>query len=314
MKSAYSTYSTKGWKVFKLLYPGKTEGEYCRFAAMTWLAACARSQHKCNGNMSWDRDSVYVDNALEFLWKFRRVTHYFLAPGVAEFCVSSVKEFSVDYCKRLPFCAPVMAPPNRCGFRYCAPVDICPPGTIQGGFAVHFPVKERQRSVMVIPDAFIPAPYKPSANTNDGDDYIALHYYFIANDGEDTLLMQPTADFICGNEGAKWIAGLVFGLSLYMDAFPDVVVEAGTESIHQINHYDGARRVICRNEIVDEEHLHSVSPHWRRGHFRLLSSERFVHKKGQTVYVRGTFVKGMAYDVLDDDPASSAVSVGAQIC
>ena len=135
-----------------------------------------------------------------------------------------------------------------------------------------------------------------------------MHYYFIANDGEDTLLMQPSANLreFGSDAGTYWLTKLVFGLSLYMDAFPDAVVEAGAENVHRIKHYDGARHIVNRNEIVDEEHRHSVSPHWRRGHFRLLTSAKFVRKQGQTVYVRGTFVKGKAFDVMEDAPACTA--------
>lgn len=83
--------------------------------------------------------------------------------------------------------------------------------------------------------------------------------------------------------------------------FKRIYVDAGSDGVHQIKHYEGERHIVNRNEIVDEEHSHSVSPHWRRGHFRLLSSEKFIRKHGQTVYVRGTFVKGKAFDVLDEE-------------
>ena len=304
-KTAYSTYSTRAWPIFKRVFPHRTERDYCEFASRMWVTACGRSVPSAKV-MQWDRDSIYVDNVLEFLWRFRKVTHYFLAPGVADFCVSSVKEFSEDYCKRLPTCEPVDAPCSRPEFPFYASLSFFhkgPPDKVQGGFAFHFPAKERQRSVMVIPDAWIPVPPKAIQNNPTGNGG-AMHYYFVANDGEDTLLMQPVVNLIEfeSNAGTDWLAKLVFGLSLYMDAFPDAVVEAGAENIHQIKHYDGARHIVNRNEIVDEEHRHSVSPHWRRGHFRLLTSAKFTRKQGQTVYVRGTFVKGMAFDVLDDVP------------
>ena len=115
-------------------------------------------------------------------------------------------------------------------------------------------------------------------------------------------MLQENAQRTFFVPGSDKMARLLFGLSLYMDAFPDAVVEAGADSVHQIKHYSGARHIVNRNEIVDEEHRHSVSPHWRRGHFRLLTSAKFIRKQGQTVYVRGTFVKGKAFDVVDDAP------------
>lgn len=303
MKTAYSTYSTKYWPIFKRLSPTRSERDYCEMASRIWLMACDRAP-KGRAGMFWERDSVYVDNALEFLWRFRKVTHYFLAPGVADFCVSSVKEFSEDYCKRLPSCDPVDAPCARQEWAFLASLSFFHKGTeakVQGGFAVHFPSKERQRSIMVIPDAWIPVPPAavPDNPTGGGG---ALHYYFVASDGENVLMMQPSASIseFGSDEGLNWMAKLIFGLSLYMDAFPDAVVDADDSSVHRINHYDGGRRVVNRNEIVDEERRHGVSPHWRRGHFRLLTSAKFVRKQGQTVYIRGTFVKGKAFDVLDD--------------
>jgi len=237
------------------------------------------------------------------------VSHYFLAPGVSDFCVSSVKEFSEDYCKRFPPCDPVSAPSYNWQYPFAGTLEHFNQGSrdkVQGGFAVHFPAKERQRSIMVIPNAFIPIPANAIPNNPTGRPGI-LHYYFCAGDGEDTLLMQARGGKVLKSDfgsdaGTDWIAKLVFGLSLYIDAFPDAVVEAGAENIHQIKHYDGARHIVTRNEIVDEEQQRSVSPHWRRGHFRLLASAKFVRKQGQTVYVRGTFVKGKAFDVLDDAP------------
>jgi hypothetical protein len=262
--------------------------------------------------MHWDRDSAYVDNVLEFLWRFRSVQHFFLAPGVAAFCADSVKEFSEGYCKSLPPCEPVAAPCSGPDLAFAAPLSYFGAGAadkIQGGFAIHFPASERQRSVMVIPDANLPVP--PNAIPNNPQGLCGIvKYYFVASDGENSVLMQtrtPT-EFSADCDGARWIARLVFGLSLYMDAFPDAVVNAGADSIHHIKHYEGHRILVARNYIIDEEHTHSISPHWRRGHFRLLRSETFVHKRGQTVYVRGAFVKGAAFDVLDDVPTLNRAS------
>jgi len=271
MKQAYSTYSTNCWPMFKQAFPKKTEIDFCRFASRIWLNAC-RNAPQFTDSMQWDRDSLYVDMETEFLWRFRKITHYFLSPGVADFCVSSVKEFSEEYSKRLPVCDPVDGP-SGLDFPFVAPLSYFYIGAkdkIQGGFAVHFPVKERIRSVMVIPDAYIPVPPNGLSNNATGQGGM-LRYYFVANDGDDTLLMQQNSDFkeFGSDDGTLWLGKMVFGLSLYMDAFPDSVVKADAENIHQIKHYEGCRHVVNRNEIVDEEHRHSVSPHWRRGHFRL---------------------------------------------
>ncbi len=287
VKTAYSTYSSDIWAVFKSLYPAKTESEFGSFCNRVYDRSL-RAVSEGQSIETCDPDLVAAVAGCLFLWKFRSIEHFFLAPGVAEFCASSVKEFSHDYCKRLPACKSVNGPGQTTQ-------------TQQGGFAIHFPAKERQRSVMVIPDALLPTWGNDQAHA-------FKRYYFVANDSEDTVFMQQsTPDEIFNGEPQQaWLAKLVFGLSLYMDAFPDAVVEAGAENIHQIKHYDGARHIVNRNEIIDEEQKHSVSPHWRRGHFRLLASAKFVRKQGQTVYVRGTFVKGKAFDVMDDTPSGAA--------
>lgn len=52
----------------------------------------------------------------------------------------------------------------------------------------------------------------------------------------------------------------------------------------------------------------TVTPHYRIGHFRLLSSERYVNKQGQTVFVRPCFVKGVAETVQDDQCMPQVIS------
>jgi hypothetical protein len=87
-------------------------------------------------------------------------------------------------------------------------------------------------------------------------------------------------------------------LSLYLDAFPDSIIPGHHEDIADFNYYPGTWNIVTANDIVNEEITRSVDPHYRKGCFHVLRSERFVRKKGQTIWVRGTFVKGTALDVL----------------
>jgi len=50
----------------------------------------------------------------------------------------------------------------------------------------------------------------------------------------------------------------------------------------------------------------SPEGHFRRGHFRVLKSERFVNKRWQSVFVRQTFVGGEAKTVLSPEQAQEA--------
>jgi len=289
MKQQYSTFSIphKNKKVRKFM-AGLSEAEYCQFVGKMWQMNLEKMPQY---GMVWDRDSTYADTVLNFLWKYRNIQHFFLAPGVAEFCAASVKEFSPDYCKRLPKCDPVDPPKNPAPWVVVVDDDM----KMRGGFAIHFPTSERSRSLIVLPDAEIPLPNVKCY----------MRYFFSATDGVDTVLMQrENADaFWDGIDGgAAWIARVIFGLSLYMDAFPDAVIPASSDDVKHIGYYAGVKACVSRNEIVAEESRHGVSPHWRRGHFRILVSEQFTRKQGQTVYVRGTFVKGKAFEVLDDAP------------
>jgi hypothetical protein len=293
MKHQYTTFTLAHFSKEQRKYiSGLSERDYFSTFGTAWKRLCEKST---SAGLAWDRETTYIDAILYFMWKYRKITHYFLAPGVASFCTSSVKELTPDFCKRLPECEPVDPPENSLPMVVVVGDDM----KMRGGFAIHFPTSERKHSIMVLPNSEIPHPGQKAI----------YRYFFAASDGIDTVLMQKENfdSFWDGvDRGAHGMARLVFGLSLYMDAFPDAVVEASGEDVKHIGYYSGQRRTVTPNEIVDEERRHGVSPHWRRGHFRVLASERFTRKQGQTVYVRGTFVKGKAFAVLDDAPPCKA--------
>lgn len=52
-----------------------------------------------------------------------------------------------------------------------------------------------------------------------------------------------------------------------------------------------------------ENYLHEnrdVSPHLRSGHFRYLGSEYFSKKRGRTIFVKSSFVKGHAKTIISE--------------
>jgi hypothetical protein len=174
-----------------------------------------------------------------------------------------------------------------------------------GAFAVHFPSKEKTRSIIVIPNAVIRYNLPTNRRFVDGKP-AGNPYYFVCTDGEDVLLMpiEEKKPFPC--EGSENLARLVFGLSLYMDAFPDAVSISKDGNTLHLSGYSkrnpSRKMIVKRSQIIDEEDRNSVSPHWRRGHFRILNSARFTKKNGQTVYVRGAFIRGRSFDVMSDAP------------
>lgn len=274
--TSYSTYPrTAVWKSFAMRFPKKTMSDFAVFQNAVqdeW-----DKKPPINGFDAFLVMGVQV--VAEAIWRFSEMDHYFLAPGVTAFVTGAVKDFSSEYLKRLPECKswPYLGGPEMCS----------------GGFAIHFPAKERQKSLIVIPKARF---YTSKAKT------MTEGFEFVVTDGHKMVLANPCNIDKGDDEEYTFIAKVVYGLSLYMDAFPETVVPAGSDTVHNIKHYHGPQKTVARNSVVEEEERRGVSPHWRRGHFRLLTSERFVRKQGQTVYVKGTFVNGKAYDVLDDSP------------
>lgn len=314
MKTAYSSWTHPHWRYFKQAFPQRDEAAFVAYHEMVWTDCLIRLSRDHGTSaldptiMLFDRDSLQLVAHCMFLWHFRPINHYFLAPGVADFCASSVRELSADYCKRLPLCEPADAPRQCHAFSpYLAtfpkvqigapavPISNLDWSKMTGGFAVHFPTAERRRSIMVIPDFCVRTPEH------------LMHYWAGLDDGEDCALLHPDSRALTVTDG-DWMCRVVFGLSLYMDAFPDAVVPSARDIVAHDHWYAGAHHVINRTKAVDEERRHLVSPHWRRGHFRLLSAPRFVHKHGQTVWVRGTFVLGHAIDVLGDTPALTVMA------
>lgn len=309
MRVVYSKFSSTLWDAFREDHKDRSESTFSAWPFSSFARQSGDGISAINH---------YTQYNTEFIYRFRPVTHFFLSPGISDFCVSNVKSLTQDYCKRLPYCVPVAAPysPRR-PHEIIHPLSYYGKGEsdkIQGGFVVHFPRSERDRSVVVIPNALYPNPITKRIEGGVGD-YVQI--FFAANDGQHSLLINENVtegDFFSPHNALQtsgcrgstiWLAKLIFGLSLYMDAFPDAVVEATGEMVHKVKHYKGNRNYVGRSTFMDEDVRHSVSPHWRRGHFRLLTSEKFIHKQGQTVFVRGSFVKGKAFDVLDDAPGAA---------
>jgi hypothetical protein len=87
-------------------------------------------------------------------------------------------------------------------------------------------------------------------------------------------------------------------LFLYMACFPECVTDAPPSMMCDYKKSNKKAVFISAHEsIIDRS---GVSPHFRRGYFRLLSSSFFKNKQGKVVFVKSTFVKGSAITVLDD--------------
>jgi hypothetical protein len=96
---------------------------------------------------------------------------------------------------------------------------------------------------------------------------------------------------------------LVFNALSYIKAFPDTVLPGLPDTVKHAPRYRNAKcfGVVPSKEIIQRD---GPKPHYRTGHFRFLQSERFKHKRGMTIFVKGTFVKGRALSVLSPEEAA----------
>lgn len=94
---------------------------------------------------------------------------------------------------------------------------------------------------------------------------------------------------------------LIAGLGLYMSAFPEQVRDGIPEDAKRVGRISGPSRTVGVAESVVVRD--GLTPHYRSGHFRLLSAERYVNKRGQVVFIHGCFVRGQARTVLSTEAA-----------
>lgn len=96
------------------------------------------------------------------------------------------------------------------------------------------------------------------------------------------------------------LAKLFYNTLFYIEAFPDCIVDGTIEEKHAFDKFYKAKN---RMKIATHESLishDSITPHFRKGYFKRLSSKFYKNKRGQVVFVHSTFVKGKAVTVMDD--------------
>lgn len=90
----------------------------------------------------------------------------------------------------------------------------------------------------------------------------------------------------------------VLGVGLYAKCFPSAIHEGLPSFAKHPAHY---KNKPCISVNIDPQLLSRSGPipHIRRGHFRLLQSDRYKNKQGEVIFVSETFVKGTAKTVED---------------
>jgi len=92
---------------------------------------------------------------------------------------------------------------------------------------------------------------------------------------------------------------LVLNMIFYMSAFPENVLNSPPDEECDKLNKNNSKTISISPTI--SEYLHEnrdVQPHLRRGHFRFLGSDHFTKKRGQTIFVKASFVKGEAKTVI----------------
>jgi hypothetical protein len=150
---------------------------------------------------------------------------------------------------------------------------------------IHAPVIER--SIMFL------------AMRSIGKDGREQSHIFVSNGDDISMCPLDDLDFKGNLEKER---NLVINLFFYMDCFPNSI-KAGAPNIciqpYVIANNSKSLHITTHESLIDHS---GVTPHFRRGHFRHLVSEQFTKKRGQTIFIRSTFVKGHAETVEDVGP------------
>lgn len=92
---------------------------------------------------------------------------------------------------------------------------------------------------------------------------------------------------------------MIAGIGLYMSAFPEQVKPGIPADAKRAEYAAGnAKTIGVAESIITRD---GVTPHYRSGHFRLYSDDRYVNLKGQVRFVEGCFVHGQAKTVLSPE-------------
>ena len=221
------------------------------------------------------------------MWHEGKGTHLFLPPGMTRFLIDAVRHLDGTEFKMAAM-EPLSSIKQKVW--YC----------LHGPFFVHMPKnecihtkKEKHNEGFNIDKGSICYFFDP--NQKQPGAYI----YLSTNDcGVSILNKDEIAGNFTDDVNTSVAMRLFIGLSLYIDAFPDALQDFMP---HEVEWNGRGRRCygITPNKEVQEDIDHSVSPHYRRGHMRLLTSERYTEeKRGKAVFVKGCFVKGRAYELV----------------
>ena len=102
-------------------------------------------------------------------------------------------------------------------------------------------------------------------------------------------------------------ARLVSGIGMYLSCFPEMLKDGPPDDVKHPSHhqYSTIKTIGISPKVRVQTERGEVTPHFRRGHFRVLRSDQYTTKRFQTVFVRQCFVKGESATVLSPDEESN---------
>lgn len=93
-----------------------------------------------------------------------------------------------------------------------------------------------------------------------------------------------------------YIFRLAINTIAYMKAFPECVTEGVPKTeFEECGYILEVSEKVLENSSIDSNKM--ISPHFRKGYWKLLKSDFYTHKKGQLVFVSETMVNGIAKTV-----------------
>jgi len=147
---------------------------------------------------------------------------------------------------------------------------------------------------------------------NEGLD---LNYisFFDANSFQDILLHKETVNILetgiirVNNEIIKdkytfkiyEYFKVIINLIFYMNAYPENVLDGVPQKAIIDNNISIGQNRITISKNIELFYKHEIAPHLRRGHFRTFTSDYYVHKQGETIWIEPMFIKGEAKTVIE---------------
>lgn len=160
------------------------------------------------------------------------------------------------------------------------------------GLAIHFPNKKESVFLCL----------NKGVGAQDNEEKVMILYARGDDVGYNPFNKDGTWDFDGDQDfGQEENWRIIFNLFMYMDAFPECVSSGPPQIISGKVDGESQRRVVASSVISSVYEKAKSSPHMRRGHFRVLKSEKFTNKRFQSVYVRPAMVSGGASTVCEPE-------------